>query len=304
MQSLIEEGCILFPSDPDGRPREKKFRADLLREYISFPSIIDDVFTADGTAEIRQLFAFQVFDFPKPSELMRRLVEQVTSGNDFVLDFFAGSCSIAQAVFQQDRQDGERRRFICIQLPESLDEESEVAVRGFSTVAEIGKERIRRVIARMREGDGDGQLSLDLHPDEDLGFKVFKLAPSTFRRWEPPAGEAAEALGQQLSLFDRGLEAGADPIHVIYEVILKLGYSLNARVEPLDLESNRVYRVIDEEVSTVEPARFYVCLDDELQDATIGALPLDKETTFVCLDTALDDSRKVNLAMQCLLKVI
>jgi hypothetical protein len=131
-----------------------------------------------------------------------------------------------------------------------------------------------------------------------------KLAPSTFRRWEPPAGETARALGEQLSLFDRGLEAGADPIHVIYEVILKLGYSLNAHIELLDLESNRVYRVTDEEMGTSEPSRFYVCLDDELQDATIGALPLDKETTFVCLDTALDDSRKVNLAMQCLLKVI
>jgi adenine-specific DNA-methyltransferase len=301
MQSLIEEGCILFPSDPEGRPREKKFRADLLREYISFPSIIDDVFTADGTAEIRELFDFQVFDFPKPTELIRRLVEQSTVEDDCVLDLFAGSCSTAQAVLQQNRQDGKQRRFVCVQLPESLDEKSEVAKRGFATVAEIGKERIRRAIARLQEGDADGQLPLDLRSDEDLGFKVFKLTGSTFRRWEPPADESAAALEEQLVLFDRGLEAGADPLHVIYEVILKLGYSLNAPIESVVVESNQVYRVGD---AGATPAPFYICLDDDVQDATIDALPLDKETTFVCLDTALDDSQKVNLSMQCLLKVI
>jgi adenine-specific DNA-methyltransferase len=148
-------------------------------------------------------------------------------------------------------------------------------------------------------------VQLDLRPDEDLGFKVFKLAPSTFRQWEPPEGEGAEALEDQLALFDRGVEEGADPTDVIYEVILKLGYSLNARIELFDVESNRVYRVVDEVgESDHAAASFFVCLDDELANETIDALPLDEETTFVCLDTALDDSQKVNLAMGCLLKVI
>jgi adenine-specific DNA-methyltransferase len=186
------------------------------------------------------------------------------------------------------------------------------------TIADIGKTRIRRVIEEM-EAEEQGQL--DLRPNEDLGFKVFKLAPSTFRHWEPPGGESTEALGEQLELFDLGLQEGAEPLHVIYEVILKLGYSLNAAIEPLDLESNRVFKVSDELVpgtspqegskatgegltGALEPSHFFICLDDELHDATWDALPLDKETTFVCLDTALDDSQKVNLAMACLLKVI
>jgi hypothetical protein len=101
------------------------------------------------------------------------------------------------------------------------------------------------------------------------------------------------------------VEEDADPTDVIYEVILTLGYSLNARIEPLEVESNRVYRVVDEVEGTDQTAAaFIICLDDELQDETIDALPLDKETTFVCPDTALDDSQKVNLAMGCLLKVI
>ncbi|MEA3339589.1 MAG: hypothetical protein U9R15_06455 [Chloroflexota bacterium] len=178
-----------------------------------------------------------------------------------------------------------------VQLPEPAESSS------YFTIADVGKERIRRVIARMQEENEDRQLSLGLHPDQDLGFKVFKLAPSTFRQWEPPEEEGAETLGEQLSLFDRGLAEDADPRHVIYEVILKLGYSLNAAIEPLELESNRVFKVIGDRT-------FYICLDDELDNATLDALPLDKETTFVCLDTALDDSQKVNLAMHCLLKVI
>ena len=93
--------------------------------------------------------------------------------------------------------------------------------------------------------------------------------------------------------------------------VLKLGYSLNATIEPLDLDSNRVYRVTDEEeplpseesVPSESPS-FHICLDDRLHADTISQLALDKETIFVCLDTAMDDSMKVNLAMQCLLKVI
>jgi adenine-specific DNA-methyltransferase len=305
MQSLIEDGCILFPSDPGGRPREKKFRADLLSEYISFPSITDDVFTANGTAEIRELFDFQVFDFPKPSTLIQRLVEQMATEDDLVLDFFAGSCTIAQAVFQQNRLDGEQRRFICVQLPESLDEQSEVAKRGFYTIADIGKERIRRVIAQM-QAEREGQLPLETRETpEDLGFKVFKLAPSTFRQWESPEEESDEALARQLSFFDGGLETGSDPMHVIYEVVLKEGYDLNARIEPLAVESNQVYRVSQAEGQGENGARsFFVCLDNAIAGDTLDALALDKESAFVCLDTALDDSTKVNLALQCVLKTI
>ena len=200
-----------------------------------------------------------------------------------------------------------------VQIAESTAENSPAREAGYDSIAELGKERIRRVIANMQKGDQDGQLSLDLRPDEDLGFKVFKLAPSTFRHWQPPQGDTEGGLERQLSYFDRGLEDGADPLHVIYEVILKEGYSLNARIQPLDLESNRVFKVTDAPNQTLKvsetfrvspPPSFYICLDDHVHDPTLDALHLDKDTVFICLDTALDDSQKVNLAMQCLLKVI
>lgn len=235
--------------------------------------------------------------------LVRRMLQVATDSDshDIVMDFFAGTASTAHAVLEYNREDKGNRRLIVVQMPEEMT----TAEGGMETIADIGKERIRRVVGQIQEGPENNQLSFDLRPDEDLGFKVFKLAPSTFRHWEPPEGEGAGALEEQLALFDRGVEEGSDPHDVIYEVILKLGYSLNARIEPLEVESNRVYRVTDEEGSdTSEPAQFYICLDDQLRDKTIDALSLDRETAFVCLDTALDDSQKVNLAMTCLLKVI
>jgi adenine-specific DNA-methyltransferase len=97
-----------------------------------------------------------------------------------------------------------------VQFPEHTPEDFPARRGGFETIADIGKERIRRVVARMG-GGGDSQLPLDLHPDEYLDFKVFKLAPSTFRQWELPEEQGPEALERQLSFFDRGLEE--EPIH-------------------------------------------------------------------------------------------
>ncbi|MFQ5340718.1 MAG: site-specific DNA-methyltransferase [Anaerolineae bacterium] len=316
MDQLIAEGRVLWPSSPDGRPRHKKFLSELRSEFTGLSSILDVPTTSAGTQEIRELLGSDVFDFPKPLGLIRLLVEQATSGDEIVLDFFAGSCPTAEAVLELNRADGGNRRFIMVQLPEPTPDGSPAQEAGYETVAEVGKERIRRVIAKMQEPAKDnGQLPLDMRETPaDLGFKVFKLAPSTFRQWEPPAGQEPEALEQQLILFEGGLEAGAEPLDVIYEVILKEGHGLNARIEPLALETNQVYRVTDEAsqvtgtsevpVTSGDERSFYICLDDEIHDATIDRLDLGRETVFICLDTALDDSKKVNLTMQCILKVI
>ena len=167
------------------------------------------------------------------------------------------------------------------------------------SIADIGKARIRRVIREMRAKDAG---KLDFGPDEDLGFKVFKLAPSTFREWERP--EDAEALEAQLSYFDAGLKDGADRTHALYEVLLKEGYSLNARIEDLGLPTNRVDRICQPADVVDANHCFYLCLDDEIHDATLDVLPLDDQTVFICQDTALDDSQKVNLALQCILKTL
>ena len=148
------------------------------------------------------------------------------------------------------------------------------------------------------------------------GFRIFRLAPSTFQRWTPPETADPEALKQQISFFDDGLKDGADPLHVVYEVILKEGYSLTSEMETLAIGDSTVYRITDEallsqvpaelagEPTTSEPPSYYLCIDDTITDATLDALPLDEETVFICQDRALTDSQKVNLSLQCVLKTI
>jgi len=312
-KELDRDSRIWWGADGGNMPRLKRFLSEVKQGVV--PQTIWPYEEVGHTQEAKKdLLRFVNFEHTenvlntlKPARLVQRMLQigTDTDSRDLVIDFFSGSAATAHAVLEQNREDGGNRRYVMVQIGEPLPKPEP----HLDTIVDIGKTRICRVIEEM-EAEEEGQL--DLRPDEDLGFKVFKLAPSTFRQWEPPESEGADALGEQLALFDRGLEEGADPRDVIYEVMLKLGYSLNSRIEPLGLEGNRVYRVTDHdqtlkvsETFRVSPAAsFYICLDDELHDATIEALPLDKETTFVCLDTALDDSQKVNLAMQCLLKVI
>lgn len=174
MQELISEGRILFPTKDDGRPREKKFRSEMRSEFIAFRSIIDDVHTADGTQEIRSLFGADIFPFPKPVDLLARLVEQVTSDGDMILDFFVGSATLAQSVMQVNASDGGKRSFVLVQLPEPCGEKSEAYKAGFRTIADIAKERIRRAASKVRNGS--------LFADSlDTGFRVLKIDTSNMQ---------------------------------------------------------------------------------------------------------------------------
>ncbi|MDD3828539.1 MAG: site-specific DNA-methyltransferase, partial [Anaerolineae bacterium] len=304
LQELIADNRVWFGPDGNNIPRLKVF-LDEAREGLTPHTLwkADEVGTNDSAKKaLLELFSeTAVFDTPKPVALLKRIVQISTSDGDLVLDFFAGSSTTAQAALELNGDDGCNRVFVLIQLPESVAEDSVARKEGFETIADIGKERIRRIVAQMQV-EREGQLPLDTRDTpEDLGFRVFKLAPSNFRQWEQP-GEDADALAQQLTFFDRGLEEGADPQNVIYEVILKEGYPLTSRIETLPLEANLVYRITD--TRREDPPSFYLCLDAEVHTASLDALPLDKMTVFICRDTALSDSQKVNLAAQCVLKVV
>jgi adenine-specific DNA-methyltransferase len=273
--------------------------SELQSQFTGQSSLLDVPNTSAGTQEIREIFDSDVFDFPKPLELIKLLIRQSTSEEDIILDFFAGSAPVGHAVLDVNRELGENRQFILVQIPEETEDKSPAKTAGYETIASIAKERIRRVIDQMQTED---ESKLDLRPDEDLGFKVFKLAPSAFREWERP--ESAAALQEQLSYFDVGLKDGAHPAHALYEVLLKQGYSLNARIQELDLPANQVYRICQPEGVDEGDRCFYLCLDDDLAPATTEALPLDDQTVFICQDAALDDSQKVNLALGCILKTL
>jgi DNA modification methylase len=132
MAGKIADARILFPAKANGRPREKVFLADLQTTAPGFPSVIDGIFTADGTAEVRGIFGSGVFNFPKPSDFVADLIAQASGPGDLVLDSFAGSGTTGHAVLKLNQRDGGGRRFILIEMDRTI-------------AQDITAERVRRV---------------------------------------------------------------------------------------------------------------------------------------------------------------
>jgi adenine-specific DNA-methyltransferase len=260
-------------------------------------SIWDDpeVSTEVGTERFKELFdGKDIFPHPKPVPLLKKCVQLATEPNSVVLDIMAGSGTFADAVLQLNLETDQQIKFICIQLPESTDEKSVAYKEGFKNIADICKERIRRVITKIH--DENKQSKLDSNSKLDLGFKVFKLAKSNYKIWEEVDDE--NALKSQLTLFNEPLIDNYDDVDVIYEVILKEGYSLNSIIEKILDSPNKIYKVTDEDIF------FYITLDQELNPQSIEKLDLSENTMFVCLDSSLNDSLKTNLDQQCKLMTI
>ncbi|KKR68329.1 MAG: Site-specific DNA-methyltransferase (Adenine-specific) [Microgenomates group bacterium GW2011_GWA2_40_6] len=222
-----------------------KDRKGIVRKTKAF-SLIGDIYTEHGTEEIITLLGNgRIFPYPKPSIFIERLLEIGSDKNDLILDFFAGSGTTAHAVMAQNTKDGGNRKFILVQLPEPTSPDSEAYKAGYKTIADITKERARRVI----KGYGDNPKPIN------NGFKVFKLAPSNYPdisyEFDPSKTEEenqksfSEYLtrAQQTSLLDKSIE----PINIVYENIVKEGFSLNSKIVESSVDGNHLFIVTDGE---------------------------------------------------------
>jgi adenine-specific DNA-methyltransferase len=303
---MIADGRIWFGKDGNSRPVPKRFLAEVRQGVVAsawWPHT-EVGHTDQSKKELQSLFdGLSPFDTPKPTRLMRRMLQICTEpdADDVILDFFAGSCTMADAVLQQNREDGGNRQFIMVQMPEAVPEVSPARQAGFANISDIGKERVRRVITKLRDGVR-GNLKFEGHDTpEDLGFRVFNLAESTYRQWRGLEDKDGQKYTDEMALFTDPLLPGWKPEDVIWEVALKEGYSLSSAVEPLqEIKSNQVFRVTDPD----REQSFCICLDDKLSDETAKALRLGKEDLFVCRDAALTDEQAANLALQCKLRTI
>ncbi|MER9304268.1 site-specific DNA-methyltransferase [Mesorhizobium sp. M0496] len=277
MAELISEGKVLFPRNDDGRPREKKFRSEMRSEFIAFRSIIDGVHTADGTQEIRSLFGVDLFAFPKPTALIASLIEQVAADGDIVLDFFAGSGTTGHALLKQNAAENLKRRYVLVQLPEPLDpsnREQKVAsdfcdkLGKPRTIAELTKERLRRSAARI---DEENPLFKG-----DFGFRVFKLASSNIRAWEPVAADLESSLLKNAE----HLVQGRKEQDVLYELLLKLGLDLCV---PIETKS-----IAGKSVNSIGGGALIVCLADGLSKDVVEPLASGIVTWRTALAPAVD----------------
>jgi adenine-specific DNA-methyltransferase len=252
--------------------------------------------TDDGTKELGELIGKNIFNNPKPTQLIKRIIEHTCGKNDLILDFFAGSGTTTHAVMELNKLDDGKRRCISIQIPELCDEKSNAYKSGYKTIADIGKDRIKKVIEKIKKESK--QLKLKNNTMPDLGFKVFKLTKSNFKIWEDVKEKDQNKLKEQMKLFESPLISGYKDDDVIYECIIKEGFDLNCKIEKLNMKSNDVYKISDDD------RIFYLILDKSIKSKTIEELKLTKEKTLVCIDASLDDSQKTNLSKQCNLKTL
>ena len=193
-----------------------------------------------------------------------------------VFDFFAGSGTTAHAVVDLNKQDGGNRKFILVQLPEATGRTD------YPTIADICKERVRRVINKLNEGD-KGKLDLDGAKQQDRGFRVFKLAESNFKTWNanvPPNNVAA--LEQQLELHINHIREDRTAEDLLYEILLKSGFPLTTPVETLTLAGKTVH--------SVAGGALFICLERELTLELIRAMSECKPERVVCLDEGFADN--------------
>ena len=240
-----------------------------------------------GRAQLRELLnADGIFTNPKPVGLLKHLLQFSTNRDSLVLDFFAGSCTTAEAVLELNQEDSGTRQFIMVQLPERTPEKSAARKAGFQTIAEIGKERIRRVCQNF---------------NGDVGFRVFELAASNYRTEAEIIAEDAQKYIAQLENAIDALCDGWRVEDVLYEIALKEGYPLDSTLEEVaGLQTNTVFRIVAPDGTQT----FHVCLDEELAETDIERLRLSKDSVFICRDIALTDTLAANLALQCRLKTI
>ena len=268
MNRLIAENRIIWPDEPSGRPRKKSFLNELSDNLPGFSSVFNlGVFTNTATKEIGALLNGYWFDFPKPTEIIKQLVSQVTKENDVVLDFFSGSATTAHAVMQLNAEDGGNRRFILVQLPEVCDEKSEAYKAGYKNICEIGKERIRRAGKKLTEAK-NSQLSMDGEKAPlDIGFKVFKLDTSNMKLWDttPITDGGADELVERMNQMVRRIKPERSDLDMVYEVMLKLGVPLTYPVQQLNINGKPVYEV-------GEDCLLLICLAEFVEPEDVQAM--------------------------------
>jgi adenine-specific DNA-methyltransferase len=259
--------------------------------------------TDEGGQEVKALFGEPVFDNPKPTRLIRRLLrlkDPAAPPQDepsIVLDFFAGSGTTAHAAMAENAEDCQSRRFVLVQLPQPLDPEDtdQKVAADFCdklskprNIAELTKERLRRAAQKIRDENPEF--------DGDLGFRVFKLDSSNIRSWEPERENLDKALLDSVE----HLRHDRTETDVLYELLLKLGLDLSVPIEKSVIAGKDVY--------AVGGGVLIACLAEQIEGAEVEALAqgiLDwhealtptGEITCVFRDSAFaDDIAKTNLA--------
>ena len=247
--------------------------------------------------EMELLFNSQdIFSYPKPTGLIKNLVKLASNSDSIILDFFSGSATTAHAVMQLNKEDNGNRKFIMVQLPQKCEENSEAAKAGYPNICEIGKERIRRAGTKILE---EAKANKDMFSKDnplDVGFKVYRLAKSNFTAFENISGTDKAALDTLFAAAEKEpLTKGwkERKSSVVAELCLRHGFVLDSKITKCpEYTKNEVLKIVDQN----EEKTMFVCLDEKISEETAKTLHLEDGEKFICLDNAIGDQLKVQLA--------
>lgn len=237
MHQLIADNRIYWGKNNDGAPQLKRYLSEVQQGTVpttwwphEFAGHNDE-----ARKEIRDLFdTTAVFDTPKPTRVIKRLLQVCTTPNseDIILDFFAGSGTTAHAVMAQNAEDGGNRRFILVQLPEELQQKKGSAALEYSTVSAVTRERIRRAGQKVRKEYAEQIAQRSADNPLDTGFRAFTLGDSCFKSWKVDSSIGTADLDTLFNDLGDSLKPGAEAHQVLFELLLKAGYRLDETIVP------------------------------------------------------------------------
>ncbi len=283
----LQDNRIWFGNDGNSVPCIKRFLTELKFDGMAPTSILfykEVGHSQEGAKEVVSLFGDKgVFDGPKPVRLLQRLITLANLKDDsIVLDFFSGSATTAHALMKTNFEKGTDRKFILVQLPEAVSDKKKG--QGYSTICEIGKERIRRAGKKIMEEleakkADNGLFDKESEPTRlDVGFRVLKLDTSNMQDvyYTPEDSSAA-------TLFDDNVKPDRTPEDLLFQVMLECNLPLSAKIERKTIAGKEVFSVNDDYL--------IACFDEEVNETVITDVAKRKPLYFIMRDSSLSSDQ-------------
>lgn len=268
-KKLLQENKIYFGKDEDGVPQRVMYLSESKGQPIS--NYWDNVATnKEGKKDILDIFGENAFDTPKPIDLIQKMMNVTLGVDDTILDFFSGSATTAHAAMQMNAEDGGHRKFIMVQMAERTDERSSAYKAGYKYISEIGKERIRRAGAKIKEDTGLAAQDLD------VGFRVLKCDTSNMKDvyYSPENYDV-----MMFSQMEDNIKPDRTPEDLLFQVMLDLGVLLSSKIEETTIAGKKVLNVADNHL--------IACFDEDVTGETITIIAKQKPDYFVMRDNSM-----------------
>ena len=279
----VQDNRIWFGVDGNGVPRIKRFLSELRKTGVTPMTIwkYEEVgHSQDATKALAEIFDREkYFDYPKPVELIKRCVSLYSSPDSLILDFFSGSATTAHAVMQLNAEDGGKRKYICVQLPEETPEGSEARKAGYATIPEIAKERIRRAGRKIKE---ESQLTTQ---DLDTGFRVFRIDSGNYKNVTMQPNEYDQ---QMLDLFVDNIKADRTDLDLLFGAMLAWGVQLSLPMTTEEVDGCKIY--------AVDGNGLVACFAENISENVVQAMAAKQPLRVLFRDSCFDeDKTKINI---------